>query len=715
MEITHETRLAPPGPVLRNGCGLDAGGRRASTSPPTKISPDTHYRQRYNNDSLYEDVMEMFRKCFSYQKAAKDSTWSLPTAVDEVLFSEYYQLESLQQLKIKLNDVKSKLNDYVIEEWSLHTRRKDPAGEIPWRLKSETKAEFVTIAWCKLFECLNRFPALVKGAQLNSLHLCEAPGAFIAALNHYMFTRYDKSEVQWQWLATTLNPYYEGNPVKKMIMDDRFMLYTLDNWLFHKDFTGNIISSENVEDMKQQCEQRLGEVHLITADGSIDCIDAPDCQEEKVDLLHFAEIVTALEILAEGGCFVVKMFTLFEATSLCKLYLLNCVFKEVHVYKPCTSKRGNSEVYVICIDYQKNNEQLKKILPKLREKLNGDNVLLPLFPKASLPKTFVMQHEIMCRFFMNCQTNAIESNIYSFEIKQSKVNIKRLQALRTLVCDEYFTRYKVEKLPEELKILYKYNATIDKGYKTQIYHGSHSEREMQKGITMEEQIFQLHKQLNDLYKSLRESWQSFDEEPANLDLDVRQPIPITLYKGKPLETLDSSLFANVHLFVMRGKLNELQASDVLWPDNAQIIFPKENVTLKYSEFMQTNFSQDQENFFKSLLENLLKHKPSVVKIQNMPILTHYAASILRYLSAASYKTLEFCYNPEFEITLEGLGENSMKYVEQLYNAVSSSCCNGDTILCFVNIFQLHHNHFNKSLTWYNNKLLLENFKSILYH
>ncbi|XP_073814045.1 cap-specific mRNA (nucleoside-2'-O-)-methyltransferase 2-like [Musca autumnalis] len=645
MDINNETRLAPQEPPLRNDGGLVADVGPQSKSPSTEDSSNNHYphpQRRYNIDSsLQDDVKEMFNKCFTYQKA-KDGTWSLPSAaagVDGagVLFSEYYQLDSLQQLKIKLNDVKSKLNNYDTEEWALHTRKKDPAAEILWRLKSEIKAEFVTGGWSKLFECLNRFPLLVKGAHLNSLHLCEAPGSFIAALNHYMFTQYDKSEVKWQWLATTLNPYYEGNPVKKMIMDDRFMLYTLDNWLFHQDFTGNIISSENVEDMKQQCEQRLGEVHLITADGTIDCSEALDCQEEKTDLLYFAEIVTALEILAEGGCFVVKMLTLFEATSLCKLYLLNCVFKEVHIYKPCNSRHGNSEVYIVCIDYAKNNEDLKKILPELLEKLNGDNALLPLFPKASLPKTFVMQHEKMCRFFVNFQTRAIESNIHSFEIKDimeaNKANKTRAHALRGLMWDEYLKRYNVHKLPEEFKILYKNNATFVNGY-IPIRHGSYSEREMQKGTTVEKQKLQLRKQLNDLYKSLRESWQSFDEEPADLDLDLKQPIPITLYRGKPLETLDSSLFANVHLFVMRGKLNEFQASDVLWPDNAQIIFPKENITLKYSEFMQTNFSQDQENFFKSLLENLLKHKPSVVKIQNMPILTHYAASILRYLSTA---------------------------------------------------------------------------------
>lgn len=189
MEASSEIRLGPPGPVLRNGCGFVA----ASSPQHGKYPKINNTARQELQTNLYDDVMETFNKCFFYQNQ-KDHHWNLPPV--DVLFTEYYQVDSLQQLKVRLNDVKSKLNDYVIEAWSRHTSRKDPAGEIPWRLKSKTNAEFVTIAWCKFFECLNRFPSLlVNGGQLNSLHLCEAPGAFIAALNHYLYSRYEKEEV----------------------------------------------------------------------------------------------------------------------------------------------------------------------------------------------------------------------------------------------------------------------------------------------------------------------------------------------------------------------------------------------------------------------------------------------------------------------------------------------------------------------------------------
>ncbi|KAI8128867.1 Cap-specific mRNA (nucleoside-2'-O-)-methyltransferase 2 [Lucilia cuprina] len=582
MNLSQDTRLAPP-QGLRNGCGPHTSptkcfvGNSSATGKSIGIKNNAKpYSNRNNNDNYAvhvehsrmqqqqqhdhhnSQIQEMFEKCFLYQKYATANNWCLPSAQE--LFKEYYQLESLQELKIKLNLVKSKLNDYVIEDWSLHTRRQDPAGEIPWRLKTETNAEFVTIAWCKMYECLGRFPELIKGPQVNSLHLCEAPGAFITALNHYMYTNYDKNEVQWKWLATTLNPYYEGNPVNRMIMDDRFLLYTLDNWLFHKDFTGNIIDTDNLQHMQQECAKRLGDVHLITADGSVDCIESPDCQEEKVALLHYAEIITALTILAEGGSFVIKMFTLYEASSVSKLFLLNCAFEKVHVFKPCTSKRGNSEVYVICLNYKKEAKHLSEIIEQMKLKLTPQNALLwPLFAKTSLPLDFLRQHEICCRIFMNHQINAIEQNIYSYEIRPHKMIVKRLQNLRTATCNEFYQRYNIQKLPDELKILYKYQKFIEKSYKNQIYKGSHSEREMFKETSKEEHIFKFRKHLNDLEKMLKEHLHSSEIKYKfeHLEELEESQVKLSLYRGQGVRVLNSSLFANVHLLIMRSKLNDL--------------------------------------------------------------------------------------------------------------------------------------------------------------
>ena len=58
-------------------------------------------------------------------------------------------------------------------------------------------------------------------------------------------------------------------------------------------------------------------------------------------------MVTALGVLAIGGNFILKAFTLFEHPTVGALYLMGCLFEQVHVYKPATSKPGNSETYII--------------------------------------------------------------------------------------------------------------------------------------------------------------------------------------------------------------------------------------------------------------------------------------------------------------------------------------------------------------------------------
>jgi len=70
---------------------------------------------------------------------------------------------------------------------------------------------------------------------------------------------------KWQWLASTLNPYYEGNSLSAMIDDDRFIRSTLSHWYFGQDDTGDLMNDDNMNNLRGEFHNELGlkKIHLV--------------------------------------------------------------------------------------------------------------------------------------------------------------------------------------------------------------------------------------------------------------------------------------------------------------------------------------------------------------------------------------------------------------------------------------------------------------------
>ena len=311
-----------------------------------------------------------------------------------------------ESMKTNLNNVKGLLNNYNLEKWHKHTKNQNPAGFVIGEVRKKANPELVTQAWCKFTEILHKFPSLIpqNGSEFYSLHLCEAPGAFITALNH--FIKLHRRYIDWAWMGSTLNPFYEGNSTITMINDDRFILNTLENWDFGVDDTGDILEPVNLQHFKMHYREKMD---LVTADGSIDCQADPGRQEALVTELHFGEIVTALGALKIEGHFVVKFFTFFEKETHGLLYLLQGHFDTIDVFKPATSKEGNSEVYVVCQGFTGISEgNLDLLLTKAGKKE------MTVFDPADIQDKFMVAIEKSAQFFTDLQVNVIQRNITSF-------------------------------------------------------------------------------------------------------------------------------------------------------------------------------------------------------------------------------------------------------------------------------------------------------------
>ncbi|XP_040185232.1 cap-specific mRNA (nucleoside-2'-O-)-methyltransferase 2 isoform X2 [Rana temporaria] len=395
-----------------------------------------------SSDDLPPEIESLFGKRYAYNK---DPTWHLP-GPSEFLTSEHEEFPHLLSLKESLNKVKNLLSDMKLDEWHRHTSYTNKAGRVVPEVRKQANAELCTQAWCKFHEIVCTYPLIPNSAlwnsELNSVHLCEAPGAFIASLNHYVKTQ--ELHCDWTWVANTLNPYHEANNGMVMIADDRLIANTLPWWYFGPDNTGDIMTLKYLNGL-QQFVRNMSTVHIITADGSFDCQGNPGEQESLVYPLHYCEVVTCLTTLGPGGSFVLKMFTLLQHSSINLMYLLNCCFQEVHVIKPGTSKAGNSEVYVVCLSYIGKaafQEHLTKMTAHFEEEIGSKS----LFTHKSLPASFLESHSKCCTFFYQHQTQTIQENLHLFSHMGDEEQA-HLDYLREAAVFYYLQNFQINYIP----------------------------------------------------------------------------------------------------------------------------------------------------------------------------------------------------------------------------------------------------------------------------
>jgi cap2 methyltransferase len=256
----------------------------------------------------------------------------------------------------------------------------------------------------------------------NSVHLCEAPGAFVSATNHFLRSKYPN--VHWDWVASTL--------ANSKVGDDYSLLhYTGPHWNFGADGSGDIRSIENIQQLWGDCAKRFGfnrgGADLVTADGSVDCSLDPNKQEATVEWLHMCEVVAALGLLTPGGMFVLKMFTLFEDTSVHILYVLSCFFRSVEVCKPIMSAPGNGETYVVCTGFVGASDyQIQLLRTTVKEHL-------PV--KATIPPLFSDRVRQIAEYFATQQIRSISRNLEIF---------RRVSGLTTFKRTDFYNKIKKE-------------------------------------------------------------------------------------------------------------------------------------------------------------------------------------------------------------------------------------------------------------------------------
>ncbi|KXZ44308.1 hypothetical protein GPECTOR_69g401 [Gonium pectorale] len=430
---------------------------------------------------------------------------TLPTDPAAFFGSPAWEVPGAAPHRAALNEAKGLLDDLDNTAWDSYAQLANYAEYVRRDLRKVYQVELATIAWAKMYELIVRFDLLPESAALGvgmactrapetaraaarvhsgcgggaagwqrgsggsatapptptatatpkpsavTVHLCEAPGGFVAAVNHYLRTH--RSGWHWDWLAVSLNPYYGGNDQFAMVDDDAFMRATLRHWCFGADDSGDVRRPDNIRAIWETARRRFSAAGvagalLVTADGAIDTSMVPEAQELVNASLHYAEVVAALGLLAEGGSFLWKGFTLFEHTSLGLLHLVGCLFDKVTVCKPCTSKACNSEVYVVCQGFRGVQAPVLEVLLKKC----GEDVFLDgaMLPRSAMPEPFLDSVLGAAQHFSACTASSIRDALDKSGLPPSGPTANAIRRVKEHFAAEWFLRMQMLRLDRRL-------------------------------------------------------------------------------------------------------------------------------------------------------------------------------------------------------------------------------------------------------------------------
>ncbi|RYE16702.1 MAG: hypothetical protein EOP45_17030, partial [Sphingobacteriaceae bacterium] len=263
-----------------------------------------------------------------------------------------------------------------------------------------------------MYEILDQFGDIVLSSSLNSFHICEAPGAFISALNHYIDST-DKN-TKWSWFAQTLVPSVDLSK-NNFALDDHYGLinHYNDKWLFGKDLdqSGDITHSCIIK--YYATNKKLKNINFMTADAGLYC-EPESFNEQEIHLskINMGQILCILSCLAEGGSAIIKTFLpISEPLTISLIYILVNSFSEAYFVKPRCSNPDNSEIYLVLSKYKK---ICQTTLDMLYEMLDDKNVTHNSLLFVDFPESFKKSFSEIITNLVTRQIEALDKSYYQY-------------------------------------------------------------------------------------------------------------------------------------------------------------------------------------------------------------------------------------------------------------------------------------------------------------
>jgi hypothetical protein len=363
-----------------------------------------------------------------------------------------YNIEINIENKLNFDELKNELNlmKFYIntrkdkKKWKTITKKINISRYFKYYLQNKLNLK-VSSSFCKIFEILSMFNLIDLSTDLNSLHICELPGNFISAINHF-YRQHNKTN-KFNWFGNSLNPNNEIN-IKKYgnILDDsEFLKKYPDKWLWGNDGTGDITNIDNI----QYFMNKYNEIDFFTSDCGLECKNDMLNQEKNMSLLNICQIFIGLLVLKIGGNAIFKVFLpLVEDNTISYIKLLTKYFDDIIFIKQASGTPESSEIYIIAKNKLKHLKTIDKDMIFEHIK-NFDNKPLNI----SIDNIFLSKLFDITKKLIKNQTNYLYKIFYYYDNPDIfKKDLEKLENIKKSFAKDWIKMININNIPSNYKL-----------------------------------------------------------------------------------------------------------------------------------------------------------------------------------------------------------------------------------------------------------------------
>jgi hypothetical protein len=371
---------------------------------------DTNYRIFYSNTKSYNKkfyntnintIISINENIDIYNADYLYSIYKM----NEIVYSYIDQLDQKKWKSIELffNNNQKNLSKFLKTEYDININNK-----------------YVSRAWIKMTEIINKTQLFDNNNKYTSLHICEAPGNFVNACNYYVNHILKK---KYDWTAQS----WKGGDIWDTY---GFIKKTNISWDLGKDNTGNIMDSKN---LKYYYEKYKHVENLIS-----DCgIPWMPSNKGKKNLSVY-QLFYAL--LVPNKNFVIKTYANVDPLFIAWLYVISCKYEKLYIFRS-SRNMWSSEIYFIGKNKKElSTEEINNIFICAQ---NYDNNKL-IYPVKRIPAEFLYEYEYHSQILGKSFTSAkkffsyLARNDALFEDKKDELE-RMINRRNYIWLQKYFT------------------------------------------------------------------------------------------------------------------------------------------------------------------------------------------------------------------------------------------------------------------------------------